>query len=369
MFSLNKCILGFGLGLFGCIVLLAAPPLTTVQDILFNADGTRFNGVATISWQSFEASDMSNIPSHSISTQIVNGLLRVQLVPTANALSPATYNVVYNSGGSTQFQESWNVPPSSVPVRVRDIRVGAPGTTVGGGGTPPPVLNSVNISDVVGLTSALTLRAPIGTGYTPSRTAVIDASGALAGAIGNSADCVHVDGTSGACGSGTGTSASSVVFVDGEIPSGTLNGANATFQLGNPPSPTTSLALFRNGLRMKPGSDYNLTGLSLTFTPASIPQANDVLLASYRMGVSPSGLTFVDSEIPSGTVDGSNTVFAIAQTPSPATSLALFRNGIRLRANLDYTLTGTTLTFLSGLAPQPGDVLVASYRVGSVQLN
>jgi hypothetical protein len=368
MFSFKRCVLGIGLVLCGCAVALAAPPLTIVQDILFNADGTRFNGVATVSWQSFEASDMSNVLAHSITTQIINGLLRVQLVPTTNALSPASYNVVYNTDGNTQFQETWAVPPSSVPVRVRDIRIGGPGTTVGGGTGPGQIVNTVNISDVVGLTAALTLRAAIGTGYTPSRAAVIDAAGALDGAIGNVSDCVHVDGSSGPCG-GTGTSGSAFAFVDGEIPTGVINGANAAFLLGNAPLPGFSLALFRNGLRLTQGSDYALSNSAVTFVQSAIPQANDVLLASYRIGANSTGLTFVDSETPTGVVDGSNTVFAVSQVPNPAASLSLYRNGMRLRANLDYILTGSSLLFLSGLAPQPGDVLVCSYRLGTLVVN
>ena len=48
------------------LTLLAAPPLTTVQDVLYKADGTPFNGLATISWQSFEAADSSNIAAQSL---------------------------------------------------------------------------------------------------------------------------------------------------------------------------------------------------------------------------------------------------------------------------------------------------------------
>src|ERR1700685_4049674 len=39
----------------------AQPALTTIQDILYRADGTRFNGEIFISWNAFEAGDTSNI--------------------------------------------------------------------------------------------------------------------------------------------------------------------------------------------------------------------------------------------------------------------------------------------------------------------
>ena len=33
--------------------LAAQPPLTTVQDVLYTANGNLFNGVVTITWQTF----------------------------------------------------------------------------------------------------------------------------------------------------------------------------------------------------------------------------------------------------------------------------------------------------------------------------
>jgi hypothetical protein len=362
MRSFRRCLTAIGLAWFGCLALLATPPLTIVQDILFNADGTRFNGVATITWASFEASDMANVPAHTLTTAIVNGLLRVQLVPTTNALSPASYTVVYNSDGNTQFTETWSIPPSNVPVRVRDVRIaGGPGTTVGGTGGTGGVLTSVGISDVIGLPAALALRATIGTGYTPSRSAVIDATGALESAAGNPSDCLHVDGSSAACSSSS-SGSSSTIFVDGEIPTGTVDGVNTVFLLGNTPSPVASLSFYRNGLLMKAGSDFGLSGNQVTFASNALPQANDILIASYRMGAVPSTFVFVDNEVPSGTVDGSNTSFTTSQAPNPVASLALYRNGLRLRANLDYNLSGSTIVFLPGLAPQAGDLLLCSYR-------
>lgn len=76
-----------------------------------------------------------------------------------------------------------------------------------------------------------------------------------------------------------------------------------------------------------------------------------------------SGLTFVDGEVPTGTLDGVNTSFVLSQAPSPVDSISVHRNGIYLRTNRDYILTGRNLVFLSGAVPLPGDVLVCSYRV------
>jgi hypothetical protein len=368
MLKVKRCAVGIGLALICGAVAFATPPLTTVQDVLFNADGTRFNGIATITWQSFVASDQSNIPGNSLTTQIVNGLLIVQLVPTTNALSPASYSVVYNSGGSTQFTENWAVPSSNVPMPVSSIRISAAGTVVsgggsGGGGGAGSVTTPVAITDVTGLSAALNIRPTMGSGYTASRAAVIDASGALDGAAGNLTDCLHVDGTSGPCGSSGSTgSSSSVVFVDGETPAGVANGSNSAFSLANTPNPATSLTLFRNGLLTRAGVDYTLSTNQITFLGTSIPQTGDTLQASYRLSTL-AGVGFVDSETPGGTVNGSNTSFTLSQAPNPAASLSLYRNGMRMSANLDYTLAGTGIVFVPTQTPQPGDLLQASYRI------
>jgi hypothetical protein len=66
---------------------------------------------------------------------------------------------------------------------------------------------------------------------------------------------------------------------------------------------------------------------------------------------------------PSGTIDGNNLVFTLSSAPNPSTSLKLYKNGLMLSQNADYTIGGTTITF-SGQATtaQVGDLLVASYR-------
>ncbi len=80
--------------------LQATPPLTTISDTLYNADGTLFNGVLTISWPAFEAADTSVITAAgSIQVSVNNGILYVQLVPTTNANTAAIYTVSFNSLG------------------------------------------------------------------------------------------------------------------------------------------------------------------------------------------------------------------------------------------------------------------------------
>ncbi len=350
----------------------ATPPLTTVQDVLYSSDGSRFNGTLTISWPSFEASDTSNIAAQTMQIQVNNGILYVQLVPTTNADTPAVYTVQYNSNNGTLYTEAWAVPPSTSPARVRDIRI-APGTVTGSapsssttsGSTPNSsgyASNSqIQISQVVGLQTALNIRPIEGPSYIISRAAIIDATGALAGATGNLSDCLHVDGTSGAC--GTGGSGTTVGFIDAETPAGTMNGANTTFTLANTPNPSASLALFRNGLLMSAAADYTLSGNTITFQNAAVPQTWDALAASYRLAGTIPNVGFVDAETPAGTIDGVNTGFTFSKLPSPTSSVAVYRNGVHLSAGIDFTVSGSSLSFLSGQIPQPGDNLLCFYRI------
>lgn len=338
-------------------LLCAAPALTTIQDVLYKADGSRFNGILQITWSSFQAGDASNIPTQSVTTQVTTGYLHVLLVPTTNAATPAVYNVVYNSGGQVQFTEVWAVPPSTSPLRVADVR-----TSRSGGASS--ALSQTQIADVSGLRTELSIRPTMGAGYSPSRAAVVDASGGLSGATGNLSDCIHVDGTSGPCGSSTSASPPAVVsFTDAETPAGAIDGVNGTFQLASFPSPPPSLEMFRNGLAMQRSVDFNLSGSTVIFLNGSVPQPGDVLEAFYRTGSGTStSAVFADAETPSGVIDGSNAVFALSSAPSPAASLDLYRNGLGMLRNVDFTLSAATITFQPGSVPQPGDILQAFYR-------
>lgn len=71
--------------------------------------------------------------------------------------------------------------------------------------------------------------------------------------------------------------------------------------------------------------------------------------------------TYVDGEVPGGAIDGTNAAFTLAAVPA-ASSLKLYRNGIRLTQGSDYTLSGQAITFAAGAVPQPNDSLMADYR-------
>lgn len=340
--------------LLGIAVVVAAtaaaqPALTTIQDVLYRADGTRFTGTVYITYDSFLAGDTSNVATANLVLPVVNGSLRVRLVPTTTASGGAQYQVTYNSAGVNQFTETWAVPPSSLVLRVRDVRLSS-GTVVG----PAPVVSPVQIGDVIGLANELEVRPMRGVGFGIGRAAVINSAGQLDGAAGSLSDCVRVDGSSGPCGSGGGTAG---LFSDSEVPSGTVNGSNTVFLLTHVPDPESSLHLFRNGLLMRSGADFSLGASTVTFFVAATPQTGDLLTASYR---------FADPSNPLGTLGAPQVVCSSVGANTSATASTQLATctipagtlgaGDRLEVRFQYGHTGTSTGFT-------GEVRVGSTTV------
>ncbi len=320
---------------------LAQPPLTTIQDTLYQADGTRFNGLLIISWNTFEAGDLSDIVSQSLTVTVVDGNFFVQLVPTTNSTPPTYYTVTYNSDGKVQFQETWVVGAVDTPLRIRDVRASsAPPSSP----LPPPSQLPIQESDVVGLTGDLALRPVMGTGFSPGRAAMINASGGIDAVVGNPSDCVFVDGTSGPCGTG----GAGPLFSDREVPGGTVDGSNTTFTLANAPSPAASLELFRNGLEQNPSADYTLTGSTVQFLSGAIPQPGDTLLAWYRLpagGSGGGGDTAAAPEIECSAPGTSASSTSFASLGSCAIPASMLETGDRIDIHFDLAHSGTGAGF------------------------
>lgn len=135
-----------GLAWLAGSVAAQALPATRIQDVLFNADGSRVRGKADISWRGFTASDGSTLVSNAITVSIVRGVISVDLVPNENA-SPAgtSYEVTYLLGNGRRFFETWVVPESGSAVTVTQVRVTQ----------PPPPGSVIAQSQVSGLVAAL----------------------------------------------------------------------------------------------------------------------------------------------------------------------------------------------------------------------
>jgi len=313
---------------------LAGPPLTTIQDVLYKADGTRFAGTLTISWTNFEAIDQSAIYTQVTTVTVTDGNLHVQLVPTTTAYPPANYTVKYTSDGRIQFSEVWAVPSSVTPLRVRDVRIASSqgGLTAGSDTT-----TAVQESDVVGLIADLGSRPLKGPGYAAGRVAMVNASGMMESVTGSASDCVHVDGSSGPCGG------DQPAFVDGDSPTGIVDGSNTNFTLSAVPNPASSLAIYRNGVLLKVAQDYTVNGNAVQFVAAAAPQPGDTLLASYRLTGTDSATTqqFPSSQVLcSGTGTGNSTV-TFASLGNCVIPSGLLLPGDRVQIHFDLDHQGT----------------------------
>ena len=318
---------------------MAAPRLVTIQDTLYKADGTKFNGVLLIDWRSFQTSDNITVPTQSLVVPVTDGVLRVLLTPTTTAQGSAHYDVRYNSDGRVLFVEQWNVPPSTAVLTLSSVRAGA---------TSPAGATAILIGDVTGLEDELAARPVKGTSFANNRVMVSSASGTIGSAFGSTSDCVRVDGTSTPCGTGSG---SSPVFTDGEAPAGAVDGANITYNLAAVPNPATSLALFRNGIIQKQGLDYSLNGGTITFVSAATPQSNDILLANYRLAASAGSLIgslaagyaapqIICSNVGASTNSATPVVLGSCMVPA-----GFILPGDRFEIRYDFTHAGVTAGF------------------------
>lgn len=252
----------------------AQPALTTIQDTLYKADGSRFDGYAFIEWKSFDTPSGVVVGEQSVVSRVTAGNLRVQLVPTTD-VAGAYYHVKFNSNGRVQFEEYWGVPPSTTPLKLSEVRF--PGRPSSGGGSSGGN-TLISIPDVVGLQDELNAR-PVKGAFVNGRAVVASQTGALNTVTGNLTDCVRVDGSTVPCTTGP------MGMIDNEALAGTINGVNTVFTLANAPNPGGSLAVYRNGVRLRNGADYALSSNTITFLAGAVPRTGDSLVATYRTGV------------------------------------------------------------------------------------
>ena len=66
-------------------------------------------------------------------------------------------------------------------------------------------------------------------------------------------------------------------------------------------------------------------------------------------------------ETPAGAINGINTTFTLSTAPLSAFAVNVHLNGILETPAVDYTITGSIITFLPVSIPQTGDILQAEY--------
>ena len=328
----------FFLYILAGVALFGQPTTSRISDTIYLANGERFTGFVQIEWQSFVTPKAPIAPDSKL-VRVVDGLLEADRVPTRNLGYTAYYRVRYFRSGRVQYVEYWDVPSSASPLTVAAVRMVAPPSS--GQTTDPGISLPLAQSDVENLSDDLADRPVKGPNFFPSRTVYVNTEGALEAISGSPTDCVRVDGTAVPCGSGD----SAVYLVEGEVPTGVVNGLNQVFTLSAIPGPPESLQIYRNGILQKQGLDYTLSGSIVSFAISAIPQTDDVLLAFYR--------TFQTSNPP---VNGSGTLpQVVCGLPGSSTSSltlvdlgscnlgsSLLQAGDRLEILFDFALTGGT---------------------------
>jgi hypothetical protein len=121
---------------------------------------------------------------------------------------------------------------------------------------------------------------------------------------------------------------------------------------------------FKSGLsgsltNLADGTSYLAAGDNVTITSAS----NGQVKISASSG---NTKTLVFNEKLTGTANGSNTFFTLANTPSSNSEVSIFLNGQLLtpagvHTFQDYSVTGSNVFFSTGSTPESGDLLLSVY--------
>jgi hypothetical protein len=109
----------------------------------------------------------------------------------------------------------------------------------------------------------------------------------------------------------------------------------------------------------KRDNNYITTLLAVSNSDGTTPVTLYADPVTHRLLVSAIGTsTDVRNEVPTGTVNGSNKDFVLANTPT-AGSLQVYVNGQRFTVTEDFTLSGATITFVT--APPTTSKILCDY--------
>lgn len=230
-----------------------------------------------------------------------------------------------------------------------------------------------------------------GASFTLNRAALIDSLGRVGSVAGSPTNCVLVDGTSEPCGGSIGAGGGGGIGGAGQLIqasfsnngsaltaptttyvvcpyAGTITGwsiaiapsGTATFMVWKSAAgtgiPTSSNSISTDGESIASGTEISSTNIS-DFTTLVVnagdifgihlsalsgsPTQAEFTLNIFAPGTPPS---FSGNETPAQV---STLVYTLAFAPSPAAMLQLFLNGTLMAQNVDYTVSGQTLTFIT----------------------
>lgn len=125
---------------------------------------------------------------------------------------------------------------------------------------------------------------------------------------------------------------------------GTIDGSNATFTI--PVTPVGDIILVLDGQVQIPTTWYTISGTTITYQAGSIPVGVSTNVhKAYIFTGTISGTTY--TETPSGLINGSNTTYTTTHTINLILVFSI--NGQVLYNGVDFTFSGTTITFTTAL--------------------
>jgi len=136
---------------------------------------------------------------------------------------------------------------------------------------------------------------------------------------------------------------SNKLFSNKEIPSGSIDGINTTYTLSNEPI-LGSDHIYLNGVLIEDkDNDYSISGSLITFSNPLLPGMK--LHCTYYYEDSSPVKIFADKELPSGSLDGRNTIFTLQYTPVDG-SEHIYLNGVLQENGGDYNISSSVITFI-----------------------
>lgn len=124
----------------------------------------------------------------------------------------------------------------------------------------------------------------------------------------------------------------------------TGNGSAVAFTL-NKATTNVETFVFLNGVAQVPGTDYSISGTTLTFVTAP-PSDNEIEVRVLDI----SDINGIDITLSSFVGDGSDTTFTLATALASNTSTFVYLNGVAQVPTVDYGVSGSTLTFTTAPA-------------------
>lgn len=126
-----------------------------------------------------------------------------------------------------------------------------------------------------------------------------------------------------------------------QLVSGVINGSNTVFTI--PTAFVGKSIIILDSQAFVQDLDFTVSDTTITYLTA--PAADHIAANHYLIsGGSLEAASWTFNATPTGTVDGSNTVFTLPETPLQA---VVYADGARMKSGVDYNLSGATITFVA----------------------